>query len=199
MIKLLILFILLTTYSVVKGQIADHRFATIQELFVNSIKYRSSVNSACDTFRYTDRVDEWIIDVIRKNFTEDTVIRGLPYNGIIKDSLTITVSERKMILEELASVGNHRWGSNLFSKSLLIRAEEADSIVKRISKTKDSLMVKLCTEIYTFSKPIFFRNDSLCIFYFDRSSVLMREGGCWLYKKEKNEWKKYFQIYIWFV
>jgi hypothetical protein len=199
MIRLLILCISLTTYSGTKGQITDHRFAPIQELFINSIKYRSSVNSACDTFRYTSRIDDRIIDVLRGIFTQDTVIKGLPYNRIIKDSLTISGNESEIILEELKLLKNHRWESNLFSKSLLIRAEEADSIVKRVSKTKDSLMVRLCTEIYTFSKPIFFRNDSLCIFYFEENSVLMREGQCWFYKKENNEWKKYFMFFIWFV
>jgi hypothetical protein len=89
MIRLFILCLSLTAYSGIKGQIADHRFAPIQELFVNSIRYRSSANSACDTFRYTDRVDKWVFDVIGKIFTEDTVIKGPPYNGIIKDSLTM--------------------------------------------------------------------------------------------------------------
>jgi hypothetical protein len=199
MIRLLILCISLAIYSEIKGQIADHRFAPIQELFTNNIRYRISVNSACDTFRYTDMVNERVIAVIGEIFSEDTVIKGPPYNGIIKDSLTITGRERKMILKELALLGNHQWDSNLFPKSLLVRAEEADSIVKKISKTKDSLVIKLCTEIYSFTKPIFFREDSLCIFYYEKNSVLMREGECWLYKKKKNEWKKYFRIYIWFV
>jgi hypothetical protein len=199
MIRLLILCISLAIYSEIKGQITDHWFAPIQELFINNIKYRTSVNSACDTFRYADRVDEQIIDVLREILMQDTVIKGPPYSGIIKDSLAITDNEREMILKELKLLKNHRWKSNLFSKSLLIRAESADSIVKRISKTKDSLMVRLCTEIYTFSKPIFFRNDSLCVFYFERNSLLMREGECWFYKKENNEWKKYFRFFIWFV
>ncbi len=199
MIRLLILSISLAAYSGVKGQIADHRFAPIQELFITEAKYRPSKNIACDTFRYTDRIDERVIDVLKEIVTADTVIKGPTYSGIIKDSLTITSGEREMILEGLTLAGNHRWERNLFPKSLLINAELADSVVQRADKTKDSLMVKLCTEIYSFSKPFFFRNDSLCVFYFERNSVLMREGECWLYKKEKNEWIKYFKIFHWFV
>jgi hypothetical protein len=198
MIRLLILSISLATYSGIKGQIADHRFAPIQELFIANTKYRSSVNSACDTFRYADRIDERVIDVLKEIIAADTVIKGPTYGGIIKDSLTITGGERQMIIEKLTMAGNHRWESNLFPKSQLVKAELADTIVKRVSKTKDSLMVKLCTEIYSFSKPFFFRNDTLCVFYFEKNSVLMREGECWLYKKEKNEWRKYFKIFHWF-
>lgn len=53
-------------------------------------------------------------------------------------------------------------------------------------------------KIYTFSKPLFFRDNTLCAFYCGYTDGELSGGGDFmLYRKEGKEWKKWLILFWW--
>lgn len=92
-------------------------------------------------------------------------------------------------------MNNFHWKDNLFKKSVLITKQ-------KIQQYKDthggqpyyeSQEYKDYRKSYTFTKPIFIRNNSVCLFYLAETYG----GNLVIYVKEGKKWKLKYIPYFW--
>jgi hypothetical protein len=115
------------------------------------------------------------------------------------DSLVITEKERTYLYAEIKKMEHYSWGKGQFTNLSLITA---DTIKKTFANVRNdgwnTLNKKGIYKIYTFSIPIFLRNDTFCFFYYGYGcGWLCGEGQFAVYKKEKGKWVKFTTLSSW--
>ncbi|UUC45148.1 hypothetical protein [Flavobacterium cerinum] len=134
------------------------------------------------------------------------------YNLDNRNSIELTDSEYNFILNEIDANRNHIWSPKLLKNAESIDQNEIESYLLRKSQpvkselkehlklNATSAVVKLKNKMplaFSFSKPIFFRKGTLCIFAY---SVVTHDNlGNYkqiaFYKKEKGKWVENLEIY----
>jgi hypothetical protein len=56
---------------------------------------------------------------------------------------------------------------------------------------------KINDPLYLLYKPIFLRNNKICLFYYEFICTACGNGTFWLYKKEKGGWQPWIEIGSW--
>lgn len=157
---------------------------------------------------YLARSHDW------KRITEsltDTIIKSR-YNTLLKDSLVLTSAELNYLRQQADINKNYVWPDSLLpssqrfeneSDTLFIFLHHQFNIYRDNINTalinKDSIslqrFITLKPWVYVFSKPIYFRNGELCIFYScSFCGGLCGEDEVSLYRKEKDKWVKWILI-----
>jgi hypothetical protein len=126
-----------------------------------------------------------------------------------QNKLRLTKSEYKYLLQQVKKYENYVWDSNLFNNSKRISADSMwtylDNEKRVFSKIRENAIMNKDTLtlrklryplwVYGFSKPIYFRNNNICLLYY----VAMCGNPCGhdavcFYKKEDNKWTKWIEI-----
>lgn len=182
-----------------KSQV-HNTFALIDSIYKTAEATRkfNHAGVSCDTFYYTNHVAFWEdLDDISQLIANRPVIqkqmRDLP--GV--DSITLSPVELQLIRVSLSLMKKHTWPNRMFADSKMINSQDVDALLTKIDSSDLLLEKKLCFTIYAFSRPIFFRDSSWCIFLRSQSDILTREGDCSLYYLENGEWKRYAFISRW--
>jgi hypothetical protein len=116
----------------------------------------------------------------------------------ISPKLKLTPTERAYINHELNDMGAFTWPDNLFPNSQSVSTDSLKAIFSNVDDGWAVFKKKYGRELYTFSKPIFFRNNELCIFYYNEScGGECGEGNLSIYKLENGRWKVWIQISHW--
>ena len=125
------------------------------------------------------------------------------FQQILADSITITSKEKAYINAEIENMGKHIWRQGLVMDAQLITI---DSVKNVFDRRKTDRMFdgwtyfrnKGVDRIYSFTLPIFFRNDNYCLFYYDYGcGSLCGEGQVAIYKKVKGKWVKWSVLSSW--
>lgn len=171
---------------------------TLYKTAKTSLVFRH-VNVSCDTFYYTDHiayVNE--LDELKEVFAKQPVIKKqFTQLHSAPDSIVLSPVELDLIRLALSRLKNHTWKKDLYPASKRISSDSVDNLLNNAENSNAILERKLCTTIYAFSPPVFFRGDKWCIFLQSQSDILTREGTCSLYYRDKDGWKRYADIVRW--
>jgi hypothetical protein len=157
------------------------------------------------TIVYTEKSYDWGITQSKRVLKKRKV--KVPKDEYFGYDLKLSMRERKYLLKQLDSSSNYTWENNLFSNSKRISIDSVstfiDNHIKNLKRTliNDSIQrpveVVLMEDysmpnIFIFSKPIVFRNNTFYMFYIGWR--LGHTGGTdeiLFYKKVNNEWVKW--------
>jgi hypothetical protein len=146
---------------------------------------------------YTDKGSDWISNQMREEIKTGKLVAWSK-----KDSIVLTAKEQKYLLKQIKNQKTFIWPDSLFENSKRIEFDSLQPFLKSanwlyyttINKLKlqgDTVLYKQLESpcVFSFTKPIYFRNNTLCIFnmiqMFSHSSGY---SDSFLYKKINNEW-----------
>ena len=124
---------------------------------------------------YFDTLSQSTISELREAINQKTFSKK-------SKTITLTDEERLKINSELEAL-DITWLTRNFEKTILVTPEDSTHIPTGIS--------------YKFSKPIFLRQNSLCLFYYGVSCPMCGERKFAFYIKQKGKWTEYLTIFLW--
>jgi hypothetical protein len=151
---------------------------------------------------YADAIDEsrimemrWYLK--RKSFNK-VIASGLNKNSPGK--LILNQKEEEYINHELSLMKYNVWADGLLKGSVLVKTGTLDKIFKKnsLSTAWQYIYKHYGDGFYTLGKPIFLRNNTVCVFYSSYNcGMLCGKGGLYIYLKKNVIWKKQYTLYSW--
>jgi len=143
-----------------------------------------------------DHLNNYTIQTIRDDFKSDTV----QYDAKNAGTLILTKAEQKYIHKQLEEMERPYLKADLFDSTQIVSPSSIHRLFKKgIGEGWEAFYKRYSPKgYYVFSKPIFLRNDSLCIFYYGYScGGLCGSGGLYIYKKTGSDWKPWLELFRW--
>jgi len=142
----------------------------------------------------------WDITDIKKKLDVDTlqsrIWRATDSNPDAR--IIFTKAERVFIKSELDKMATFRWTEGLLANAKMIKQDTVFSVFNDRSKGWSYFYNHFGFGYYSFSKPIFIRNNSICFFYRDHSACdLCGSGELAAYVLKKGKWVKLMTLYAW--
>lgn len=154
---------------------------------------------ACDTLYYTDKINP---DVLTKAISLISSRKKFPlhdlYAGSETEPLVITPAEKLYLLSELKKLREFKWPAMLFPKSKRIANTDIDKVLLVTEKFSEE-KYHSCSLIYSFSKPIYLRNGTIClsidqeIFDHSNSRIIIE-----FLSRIDGEWDQYAEVFTHF-
>lgn len=108
--------------------------------------------------------------------------------NFLTDSSFYTKEELALIQKTIKNF-SFRWNNELLPEVKIVSSDTVSMIFKDRSKNWRYFNKHIGRGFYTFSMPIFFRNETYCLFYsVYNCGNLCGEGHLILYRKENNKW-----------
>jgi hypothetical protein len=184
MIRLLLALILVAV-SCNRENLSD------RELFLNN--FFSSQKLEGKKIVYADELSDETISQLQTFLNKDT-IKELGNSSY----LVLAESEKKEIVDNLEMQKTFKWSDKLISNSQLVLKDTVTSILHDKKRGWDYFKSNYPGFYYSFSNPIFFRDNSLCAFYYHHGcGSECAEGEFVIYKKNGRNWKRLVGIYGW--
>lgn len=159
-----------------------------------------------DRLTYIDESVGWtrIRELLRKNIFKGNT--KLTEHNLIR----LSKKERKYLFQQIEAYKDFKWNENLFPNSIKIKKDSMWSYIswetnilrekqKNAILSKDTIALKEIKKelprVYGFSKPIFIRNNSICLLY--HFSMCGNPCGHYeinFYKKENGKWIKWIEM-----
>jgi hypothetical protein len=150
---------------------------------------------------YTDAIHTGSLTAIKDDIIKDTLVdlKNSYANNEFKECLILTKSEKLYINDQLDKMTGKSWTENLMKNSQKLNNDSLEILIgKQGLGWLDKYYEKYKTGFYSFSKPIFLRNNTICIFSFDYScGILCAYGETAIYFKHNGEWSKWLIISDW--
>ncbi len=167
-----------------------------EQLFLNWFFQNYQPNFKNDPLiLYTDAIHTGSLKSIKESFSRDT-LRSLR-NGL-KELLVLTTSEKLYINNQLDKMTGRIWHENLLKNSQMISLDSIQTFFEKQGPGWTGYYKKYTTGFYSFSKPIFLRNNTICIFdYSYYCGSLCANGETGVYFKHNGKWSKWLTISTW--
>ncbi len=192
------------------GQVQAQYFPLIDSVYTSWQQFRlESITkiAPCDTFLYADLLLPEMYDMIKDYYSENKLVISRKRNPYLKtdDSSNIeTIEIHRAELDSMLTLFEFTrqlpWPDTLFGpKSKVLAANSVIPFLNGIeaySKYERYEQV-VCYGVKFFSRPIVFRNNTLCMFIFGSCNVLDGFVQFTLYRKENNEWKIMGTLAVW--
>lgn len=141
------------------------------------------------------------LTAIKEEIIKDTLVdvKHSYENNEIKECLILTKSEKLYISEQLDKMKGHVWTNDLFKNSKMLNSGSLHRLIgKQGLGWHDKYYKRYKTGFYSFSKPIFIRNNTICIFsYSYNCGILCAYGETAIYIKDNGAWSKWLVISDW--
>ena len=113
--------------------------------------------------------------------------------------LVLTKEEKEFIIRAIESQADTSlWAGIAIPNAKKISLNEVDEIFKDRTKGWEYFYSKVGSSYRSFTIPIFFRNNTLCAFYYSNGcGWLCGEGVFAIYGKEGDRWVSWFIVYNW--
>lgn len=150
-----------------------------------------------------ERLDSSFYNSIRLNLKKGLFLKRVTYDTgktTIVDTFALSNSELIYIDSCLESSVNTIWTDEYIGNSILLSKDTVDYIYSKHASEIDGYLWKNYGDrrIFFLSKPIFLRNNTICIFEDDMDcGVLCGGGDLVIYKKNKGSWSRYMTISSW--
>lgn len=182
--KLFLLICSLTLLQNVKGQNDPKSTDFIREVIIEK-----------DSINYYDHLDKYTLNEIQETLNKDTLFNKSIFIDVKKphEYLVLTTDEKAIVQKKLGEARTFFWKEGLFDRSKLIATNQDNS-----NKAVNEKRINYFKKKYSFSKPIFFRSNTICIFYSDYScGGECGEGYLIVYRKESSRWIRWLTLYGW--
>ncbi len=180
-------FLFLTSIFGKAQNIEDSTFIKHYFINVNGIVFRKGL-SAHETER------------IIKALAKDTIVSLYDKQQFHNSILILTQEEKKIINNKLDSLSSNYWYESLRIDSFKALSQDSINVIfeeKPVSGWQ-FFHKNFGLKLYSFSKPIFFRNNTLCLFYCGYScDYLCGEGQLSVFRKENGIWISWLILYSW--
>ncbi|MNY21558.1 hypothetical protein D3C86_1551150 [compost metagenome] len=139
---------------------------------------------------YTDAISTGVMKEFREAFSHDTLI-----NNQSQPMLVLSKAEKNLIHSEIDKLNQKFVNKELLKKSHFIPNGKLDLILKDPISGWSGFNKKYGKGYYSFSKPIFIRDSSICIFFSNFTcGMLCAQGELSVYKKSGGQWVKWFTL-----
>lgn len=154
---------------------------------------------------YADRIYPSMIKPIHEALT-NRKIYSIYRNKV--DTLVLTKGEKRFLSKELRTLESFRWGDQVIRNSKSVDRDSLDELIGEIRNlTYDSIrQVSGDKELdnyvirngqywgFSFSKPIFIRNGSICLFFMMNYFNSAGSSEWAFYRKDNAVWEKWLVI-----
>lgn len=147
-----------------------------------------------DSSMYTDIRARIKVKVFYKRVTYD---KG---KTVVIDTFQLTTEELNYADSFLRAQSNTAWTGELINNAIFIPKKKVDELFSGQSKDDDFYLLKTYgdSRIFFLSKPVFLRNDTICIFEKDMDCGFLCGGGdLTIYRKENDRWIRYRILFGW--
>ena len=180
-----------------KTKIPENTYNLIENPYFDWVYRWKLENFECDTMHYTAKIESNIIDsAINKIKQNKSFEIYFVYRGAHSKSFEINKDEQAYLLTELEKLKNYRWTANMFPYSKCIEQNDIQTTFNMTENLPTEKEKNMCSIVYTFSKPIFIRNNTIAL-YLDqkryRTNYTQLEFS--FYQLENNRWEKLATVY----
>lgn len=117
---------------------------------------------------------------------------------ILLDSLFFTNQELEIVFNKIISSNGQHWAKDIISNGKYIQRKKIDKILNEPSKGWDYFTKNYGKDLYSFSKPVFIRNNSVCFFYVSNGNGDLGGSGSFdIYIKQNGKWILYNSLSLW--
>lgn len=157
----------------------------------DSVIYVDSMGTKTRMLR--SKAQPMLLNEMHKGFTRSRLI------SIVDDSLMLSDSQIAYTLGQFEKANNSKWSKTLIEGAKQITKDTINNVFKDRRINGWAVMYKRgINSFYSFSTPVFIRNDTYCIFYSDNScGSLCGSGKLAVYKKENGKWTYWGDISSW--
>src|ERR1700744_1814089 len=113
---------------------------------------------------YVDRFPANQLDEMKKMLNKDT-IHSNSWNWHDRTFFVFSKSEREFIVNELEKIKNFRWQNGLIADYKMLTQDTVDNIFNDKYRWWPYFNNHYGVFFYQFSKPIFLRNHTVCVYY----------------------------------
>ena len=179
--NLVLTFLFICSFNLVKAQ--DETIGFINAIMGDKAPLYYMDNAGAFTYeRITQSVSAKILPSFFRNQNPDTIV--------------LSNEEISYIKGELNKAAKYKWPDGLLKGSKVIPQDTIESDFKDRTRGWSYYYKRGINKIYAFSKPIFFRNNTLCLFYTEYGcGYLCAEGNAAIYRKKNGKWEKWLVIY----
>lgn len=150
------------------------------------------------TITYVNSLPESEIEYIKEALSRRVVYELRAKYGEPNYRLVLTWRERRYIRHALRLQRKLSWPDQLFENGKRLTELDVRGIFSDRAYGWTRFREQYGQQLYRFSKPIFIRAHSLCIFYSSyECGSLCGEGKLMILKKESNTWIPFMDIYQW--
>ncbi|MCU0351742.1 MAG: hypothetical protein MUF43_13095 [Flavobacterium sp.] len=169
----------------------------MNHIYENWLDRRGFKGSDCPTIYYRESVDTEIIESTIQILSGK---KSFPISELYMDEnkkpLTITSTEQKYLISELNKLKDFKWPSKMFPNSVKVTINDIRkvfSITNKYPETKSAM----CSIIYGFSKPIFIRDNTICLYLSQEQYGESNSQSTFsFYKKNGAEWEEYADVFV---
>jgi hypothetical protein len=152
---------------------------------------------ACDTMYYADKIDKEVIDSTISRIAKKTSYSlSVLYRTTDREPFIITKEEQVYLISELKKLENLKWPDKMFPNSKMVSSKDIKNVFK-VTKQYPKEKADNCSIIFTFSKPIYFRNNTICLYLnqeqYSNTEIQLTYN---FYIKIDGEWEGFADCYI---
>jgi len=123
---------------------------------------------------------------------------GIAGRNKSQNKLILTKKEKKYVAAEINQLKSINWVDHLLPGTRLLSQDTANYYLIDRFQGWQKLYKRGITGFYTFSKPVFLRNETICIFQYDfNCGYLCGDGTIMVYIKENGKWAPYINLANW--
>jgi hypothetical protein len=163
-----------------------------------------------DTILYTNRISTRQVEQNSKSikaspivkFKTDSIgnyIKDSHYHRFIPvDSIVLTAQEDDTVLTAFLIQENDFWLNPYFPNSKFISRDTIFNILKDSHKSWDYFSARYGSGYHVFKKPVFLRNNTVCIYYSEyHCGFLCGRGSIKIFIKENGKWHLFSELAEW--
>jgi len=141
---------------------------------------------------YTDYLGEYAVSSLTNNIDRNM---GNSQNN---NSIVLSEKEKAFIRKEASKLLSVKWDNDIFKKAVVLTKTKIDEIFGKDGSYWDGFYANYGKGYHSFSKPIFLRNKTICVFYQSYSCGSLCGHGSWdIYVKENGKWVSSLTIISW--
>ena len=180
-----------------KSKIPENKLGLIENPYFNWVYRWKNRKFECDSMYYTKSIEPYIIDSAIENLNKSNEFElSHIYYGEIKDNLILTDDEKNFLVNELKKLKSHNWEDRLFPYSRRLDHNEIQPIFDQFESEETEDKKNMCSIVYTFSKPIYFRDKTL-VLYLDqkRYRTNYTQLNFSIYHFERGRWVELVMLF----